>query len=138
MFAAIVGSRIPLRGVFGLQLGVAHQRVVQVVERGHTEDALVESPEDPAALFIREQEHGRELLHGVSLCHGMILHMGVEQRHIGLPSLVRTDEREERLGVDAINVVEAIDIAVEVGPSQICTRCQREIGTVVRASHRGV
>ena len=48
----IVDTRIPLRGIFRIQLRIAHQGIVQVVERRSSEDALVEGTEDPLVFLV--------------------------------------------------------------------------------------
>ena len=59
MMVAVVGSCVPLRGVFGSQLGVAHKRVVEVVERWCAKDALVEGTHRPRPTMPRCQVHRR-------------------------------------------------------------------------------
>ena len=134
----IVDTRIPLRGIFRIQLRIAHQGIVQVVERRSSEDALVEGTEYPLIFLIRQEEHRCEFLQGSSLPHRMVLYMRIEQCHIRLQTSIRADDGKQRLWVDAIHITETIDITIEVRPSQVGTCRHRKIGRVEGACHRTI
>ena len=89
-------AQVELAGILGLEAGIANVGVIQVVERGHAEDALVVGPHLQVGLLpgLVAQEYGRGelvevlavVLHGLPVVAGAVAVVGhgVEQRGLGL------------------------------------------------------
>lgn len=75
-------ARVPLLGVFGFEESVARERVVEVVERGNAEHALVEGAQRPVAETVRSQGIPCPAVQGSGFAAGVVAAIGVECRGV--------------------------------------------------------
>ncbi len=112
-------AEVELAGVFGAQVPVSHERVVQVVERGRAEDALVEPAQHPPPEGVGRQRVPREARQRFGGPAGPVGDAGVQSARVQAQPFVGVGRRQRSLAVEAVNVVEVLDVRREVRPPEV-------------------
>ena len=119
---------IVLVHVFRIERGIADVGVVEVVEGGHTEDALIKRAQIKVALFhglIREKHSRGEFMHPrAAPCHhfactasrGALVHHGVEHRGLRLEAPIGVGAGKCHKGGVAIGIGKIHQGGIEIIP----------------------
>ena len=93
----IVYAHIPLRCVLRSKLHIAHQRIVEVVERRRTEYALVESTHSPWPAMPRRKIHRGQTTQWRGCRTGVVGYVCIEKSYVCLEAPIRSYCRQQRL-----------------------------------------
>ena len=92
-------ARIPLLGIFGFEEAVARERIVEIVERGNAEHALIEGTQCPVAEAVGGQGIPRPTVQGSGFAPGVVTAVGVECRGVERQPSVTVEGGERVLAV---------------------------------------
>ena len=136
----IFHAEVQLLRVLGLQVAVAHLRVVKVVECRRAEDFLVPAAHGQAAERVGERHRGRPHVYRVG---GSCLHKRpvavtlVQGRRCCLNAFPTRLRRKDKLLVHALHVLEALQVGLHDAVSDVVARRERQPAPRHESSAKG-